>query len=220
MSNMLKKILKFILISLGIFTGGILDLIILFIILSCLIFQDLKIKESDVRAQITAEKPDLERYKPILDYVEGYKAKYNKYPEELPQKYKNIVSDKFDGFDYELTKYGNYIFRIFPKHGPIEFYQPKSLYKWRADGDGMEDGFLDNEFYYKVNDDWQAIHFQYFTRYNKFLDKDSCLDGGGCWDYIRHRCETKDQGYCFRNEQECIKQDGKWQEYKRYCELN
>ena len=84
----------------------------------------------------------------------------------------------------------------------------------------MEDGFLDNEFYYKVNDDWQAIHFQYFTRYNKILDKDSCLDGGGCWDYIRHRCETKDQGYCFRNEQECIKQDGKWQEYKRYCELN
>ena len=84
----------------------------------------------------------------------------------------------------------------------------------------MEDSFLDNEFYYKVNDDWQAIHFQYFTRYNKFLDKDSCLDGGGCWNYIRHRCETKDQGYCFRNEQECIKQDGKWQEYKRYCELN
>ena len=73
MSNMLKKILKFILISLGIFTGGILVLIILFIILSCLIFQDLKIKESDVRAQITAEKPDLERYKPILDYVEDTK---------------------------------------------------------------------------------------------------------------------------------------------------
>ena len=34
MSNILKKILKFILISLGIFTGGILVLIILFIILS------------------------------------------------------------------------------------------------------------------------------------------------------------------------------------------
>ena len=52
-----------------------------------------------------------------------------------------------------------------------------------------------------------------------FDDIDACLDGGGCWDYIRHRCEMEDQGYCERNEQDCLNRNGIWQEDKKYCVL-
>ena len=220
MSKLLKRIIKFILVAIGILIAGIIGIVIILFIWGNLMLHDLGIKESDVREQIAIESSALDAYKPIIDYVEEYKIKNNKYPDELPQKYKDIVSDKFDGFNYEVTKYGGYTLKVFPKHGPIEFYQPKNLYHWRTKDDGIEDGPFDNEYYYKVGNDWQAIHFQYYTRYNdKFLDVDSCLDGGGCWDYIRHRCETKDQGYCCRNEQECIERNGKWQENKKYCKL-
>ena len=220
MSKILKKLIKFILIAIGILIVGIIGIIIILFIWESIAFHDLGIREADVREQIAIEGSALDAYKPILDYVEEYKAKTGNYPKELPQKYKDIVSDKFDGFNYEVTKYGGYTLKVFPKHGPIEFYQPKNLYHWRTKDDGIEDGPFDNEYYYKVGNDWQAIHFQYYTRYNdKFLDVDSCLDGGGCWDYVRHRCETKDQGYCCRNEQECIERNGKWQENKKYCKL-
>ena len=52
-----------------------------------------------------------------------------------------------------------------------------------------------------------------------FYDTDCCLDAGGCWDNIRHRCEKKDQGFCVRNENDCIKRNGVWQEDKKYCYL-
>ena len=54
---------------------------------------------------------------------------------------------------------------------------------------------------------------------NSFIEIDSCLDRGGCWDYIRHRCEMDDQGYCERNEKECIERHGLWEEDKKYCNL-
>ena len=28
---------------------------------------------------------------------------------------------------------------------------------------------------------------------------DVCLDKGGCWDYIRNRCEIDNQDYCVKN---------------------
>ena len=52
-----------------------------------------------------------------------------------------------------------------------------------------------------------------------FMEIDSCLDSGGCWDFIRHRCEMNDQGYCERNEQECIEHKGIWDKDKNYCNL-
>ena len=50
-------------------------------------------------------------------------------------------------------------------------------------------------------------------------DIDSCLDKGYCWDYTRNRCEEKDQGFCVRNEQDCMDRHGKWLEDKKYCKL-
>ena len=50
-------------------------------------------------------------------------------------------------------------------------------------------------------------------------DIDSCLDKGYCWDYIRNRCEEKDQGFCVKNEQDCIDRHGKWLDDKNYCSL-
>lgn len=50
-------------------------------------------------------------------------------------------------------------------------------------------------------------------------DIDSCLDKGYCWDYIRNRCEEKDQGFCVKNEQDCIGRHGKWLNDKNYCSL-
>jgi len=50
-------------------------------------------------------------------------------------------------------------------------------------------------------------------------DIDSCLDRGYCWDYIRNRCEEKDQGFCVKSEQDCIDKHGKWLENKKYCSL-
>lgn len=52
-----------------------------------------------------------------------------------------------------------------------------------------------------------------------FYDTDCCLDDGGCWDNIRHRCEMKDQGFCVRNEKDCVERKGIWQEDKKYCEI-
>ena len=52
-----------------------------------------------------------------------------------------------------------------------------------------------------------------------FLAIDGCLDDGGCWDYIRNRCEINDQGYCVRNEQDCINRKGLWQKDTKYCVL-
>ena len=48
---------------------------------------------------------------------------------------------------------------------------------------------------------------------------DFCLDKGYCWDYIRNRCEEKDQGFCVKSEQDCIDKHGKWLENKKYCSL-
>ena len=48
-------------------------------------------------------------------------------------------------------------------------------------------------------------------------DIDSSLDKGYCWDYIRNRCEEKDQGFCVKSEQDCKDRHGKWLEHKKYC---
>ena len=53
----------------------------------------------------------------------------------------------------------------------------------------------------------------------RYMDIDGCLDDGGCWDYIRQRCEKKDQGFCERNEKDCIERKGIWQEDNKYCKL-
>jgi len=39
---------------------------------------------------------------------------------------------------------------------------------------------------------------------------DSRLDHWGCWDYHRHRCETKDNGYCIRTSEDCTERKGIW----------
>ena len=59
----------------------------------------------------------------------------------------------------------------------------------------------------------------YFISNTNLSNIDSCLDKGYCWDYIRNRCEEKDQGFCVKSEQECKDKHGKWLYDKKYCLL-
>ena len=59
----------------------------------------------------------------------------------------------------------------------------------------------------------------YFISNTNWSKIDSCLDKGYCWDYIRNRCEEKDQGFCVKNEKNCTDRHGKWLEDKKYCVL-
>jgi len=45
---------------------------------------------------------------------------------------------------------------------------------------------------------------------SEFMQIDSRLDHWGCWDYHRHRCETKDNGYCIRTSEDCTERKGIW----------
>ena len=60
----------------------------------------------------------------------------------------------------------------------------------------------------------------YFILNTNLSNIDSCLDRGYCWDYIRNRCEEKEQGFCVRDVQDCTDRHGKWLENKKYCLLN
>jgi len=51
-------------------------------------------------------------------------------------------------------------------------------------------------------------------------DVDFCLDRSGCWDYVRNRCELKDQGFCVKDKNDCeIERGGNWDENTKYCDL-
>lgn len=212
--------------------GGVIATIIGFIVLIVVVIQiiviidykweypNLKINEADVRQQIANEASELDIYKPIIKYLEEYKAKHGVYPKELPQEYKDITSEKFDMFDYRLVSDdGSRCFvKILPKHGPVEYYQHKDVCNLDKHKEGVKRRFLDMDYYYNVGDEWQAVHFKYYTRYkDAWGDVDMCLDDSGCYDYIRHRCEFRDNGYCQRNEKDCIERNGIWQEDKKYC---
>ena len=54
---------------------------------------------------------------------------------------------------------------------------------------------------------------------SEFMQIDACLDHGGCWDYHRHRCEMKDNGYCIRTSEDCTERQGTWQEYNKYFKM-
>ena len=63
------------------------------------------------------------------------------------------------------------------------------------------------------------LFFEYILSNTNWSNIDSCLDKGYCWDYIRNQCEEKDQGFCVKNEQDCIDRHGKWLADKKYCSL-
>ena len=87
------------------------------------------------------------------------------------------------------------------------------------DGDIGKEIVITKEYCIENNYEWHEENKMCKTSYNELWKVDSCLDRGGCWDYIRHRCEMNDQGYCERNEQECIDRKGIWDEDKKYCQL-
>ena len=78
---------------------------------------------------------------------------------------------------------------------------------------------ITKEYCLENNYEWHEENKFCKTSYNEPWKVDACLDKGGCWDYIRHRCEMKDQGYCARNEKDCTNRNGTWQEDKKYCKL-
>ena len=194
---------------------------VLFLFSSGTMFKSLKIQESDVRNQIANEIQDLELYKPIWIYIEKFKQEEGCYPEKLPESFKDIISEKLAGFVYRKLGCSAYYFHILPKQGPIEYYEPRTILNLHKNDDGVEDGLFENKYYYKVNNEWQAVHFEYVTRYSDNWNLiDMCLDDGGCWDYTRHRCSMNDSGYCIKNVNECIEQNGTWIDIQKYCELN
>ena len=78
---------------------------------------------------------------------------------------------------------------------------------------------ITKEYCLENNYEWYEESKMCNLGYNEPWKVDACLDKGGCWDYIRHRCEMSDQGYCCRNKQECIERKGIWDEDKKYCNL-
>ena len=66
---------------------------------------------------------------------------------------------------------------------------------------------------------YDTENISYKEKVKIFMSIDTCLDDGGCWDYIRKRCEMYDQGYCEKNEQDCLSRNGTWQKDKKYCVL-
>lgn len=64
-----------------------------------------------------------------------------------------------------------------------------------------------------------CIFFIVIFDQSKTSKVDICLDKGYCWDYIRNKCEQNDQGFCFKNKQECNDRNGNWEEDEQYCKL-
>ena len=64
-----------------------------------------------------------------------------------------------------------------------------------------------------ISTDFPEISFK------EFLEIDACIDGGGCWDYNHHRCETKDYGFCYKDETECNNNEGIWYDGIKYCKF-
>jgi hypothetical protein len=87
------------------------------------------------------------------------------------------------------------------------------------DGDIGKEIVITKEYCLENNYEWNEKYKMCKISGNNFGDIDFCLDRGGCWDYIRKRCEMNDQGYCERNEQDCIERKGAWDEEKKYCQL-
>ena len=221
MSAKIDRIIKIIVIVITIITITSVLWLILFLISSGTMFKSLRIQEINVRKQIANELSYLENYKPIFYYIEKFKQNNGCYPDKLPSHFRNITTDKLAGFDYRKLRCDYYNFRILPYQGPIEYYEPRILLNSHKNDDGVEDGLFENKYYYMVNNEWQAVHFEYVTRYSDNWNLiDMCLDDGGCWDYTRHRCSMNDSGYCIKNVNECIEQNGTWIDIQKYCELN
>lgn len=165
---MKQKLLKIGKLVLKIVIGSIISLILLFVLLVALSFcffslLDTHIEEKDVRAQIAQEQEELFKYNTIFDYVERYKSKHGVYPDNIDI---NIKSNTFENYEYHPSAdKKTYRVRIYPKNGPIEYYVNNAIRGLKKDERCRIDGFADNEFYYQIGDKWQAVHFQYYTRY-------------------------------------------------------
>ena len=55
--------------------------------------------------------------------------------------------------------------------------------------------------------------------FKEFLEIDACIDCGGCWDYNHHCCETNDNGFCYKDESDCNRNDGIWLDDLKYCKF-
>ncbi len=72
---------------------------------------------------------------------------------------------------------------------------------------------------------WLLIYLWYLAfdypkiSFKEFLEIDACIDFGGCWDYNHHRCETKDYGFCYKDETDCNDNDGIWLNELKYCKF-
>ncbi len=127
------------------------------------------VKEKDVRAQINNEYSILNKeYKPVLDYLSQYKKQHGVYPKSIDEK---IIpnSETFEMYKYNTSYDGKgYWLQVYPKNAPIEYYyndENDNGYNY-YNGDGYIDGFLDNDYYYKIDDTWHAIMLQHFTRHS------------------------------------------------------
>ena len=127
------------------------------------------VSEKDVRAQISKEYPILNKeYKPVLDYLAQYKKQHGVYPELIDEK---VIqkSETFEMYKYNTSYDGKgYWLQVYPKKAPIEYYyndENDNGYNYYK-GDGYIDGFLDNDYYYKIDDTWHAIMLQHFTRHS------------------------------------------------------
>lgn len=145
----------------------------LLIILIFLAFPNDFKDEKDVHHQISLEYPILNKeYQPVLDYLSQYKKEHGVYPKSIDEKLLP-KSKTFEMYKYQTNYDGKgYWLQVYPKKGPIEYYyndENDNGYNY-YNGNGYIDGFLDNDYYYEINDKWHAIMLQHFTRHSILLN--------------------------------------------------
>lgn len=124
--------------------------------------------EHKVRKQIKAEHEILKKeWNPVINYIEEYNKKNNKYPNNI-----NTIAKKtktFYEYEYETNSECNKIecmhLRVYPKKGPIEYYEYGGSYTredWKCDS------AIDDIYYYNIDENWMAVKHQLWTRHSLF----------------------------------------------------
>lgn len=105
-----------------------------------------------------------QEFMPVLLYLKNYKKLNKIYPKNIPN---NIFfhSRIFKKTEYLQSKNGTgYSLEIYPLKGPIKYYftdEHDNGYNYYI-GNGYYDGFLDNEYYYKIDKIFHAVTYDNF----------------------------------------------------------
>ncbi len=143
---------------------SIISIVIISLILAIFhaMFPNIFVSDKQVYNQINKEKQVLyEEYQPVLKYLADYKKEHGVYPQSI----ENVTpkSKIFYKYEYNFFPKGNgYYLQVYPKKGVIEYYHNDEFdNKYNAFfGTGYLSGFLNDKYFYEIDDKWHAIMFR------------------------------------------------------------